>query len=281
MISLNGGASLNPKIFGIQDNASSATATMPFAQYAHNTVEISGSATTINKTYAFQRNFNGVVDLKNNIFSNKRTTSVVGHFAIGTANTTGWTSNNNNLYVSSTWLGFWNVGNCTNMTAWRTASGQDANSISVLPAFVAPTNLHLTASNLLLIDACPLLAWVTNDFDGELRGAGLVTYGADEIAPAVKMTSEITSSASMNIMPNPFISNVQIVVNVSEESRTNLSIYNILGEKINDIAEENLSAGSKTYNFEADNLPPGLYVCRLVIKSKGKTEVIVKRIIKD
>lgn len=283
MVSLNGGTALNPKMFGIQDNAYAA-ASPPWAQYYHNSVEISGEATTCNKTYAFQRNFNGIVDLQNNIFSNLRKSSPVGHYAISSANVANFFSDYNDLYVATVpqkYLGFWGVTNIVDLAAWKLATGQDVNSLSVAPSFAGINNLHLAGDNSLLVGAAPIIPGIPCDFDFDFYGPSYVTIGADEgMAPVTKLNAEVTKS-SLDVMPNPFKSSIQMVVSVTEDSKTSLSIYNMMGEKVADIAEENMTTGSKTFNYDANALPAGLYVCRMIVKSAGKTDVIVKRIIKD
>jgi len=277
MVALKGGNALNPKIFGIQDNGYSATANLPIGHYAHNSVEISGNATTCSKTFAFQRNYNSVILLANNIFSNKRSNSPVGHYAIGSANTTAWTSNNNDLFVSSSKLGAWGNSDKANLATWKLATGQDAASLSVAPVLVSATNLHLTLDNAL---PCPQLGWVLYDFDNQPR-AFVTTMGAHEINNTAGKLNPTPAGASLAVIPNPFRSDLQMIVSVSDNSKTSLSIYNMLGAKVADVAEENIPAGSQTYTFDASALPAGMYLCRMVVHCGGKTEVVVKRIVKD
>jgi hypothetical protein len=284
-VALDGGSCTNPKIFGIQDNAFFSGAPVPSARYAHNSVQITGPATTSSKTYAFQRNFNGVVDLKNNIFANKRSTSPVGHYAISSANTTGWTSNYNDLYVTSTWIGYWNTTNRTTLALWKTGTTQDLNSISVAPVFVTATDLHLNpALNPLLNNVCPALPWVTDDID--VAGCRIapvpVDFGADEINLGPRLEPETAAVGyGLNAYPNPFNSGVHLSVSVSQDSKITLSIYNMIGAKIADVAEENLTSGTFDYTFNGDGHPAGVYVCRMIVQTADKTDVVVKRLVKD
>ena len=105
--------------------------------------------------------------------------------------------------------------------------------------------------------------------------------GAHEINNTAGKLNPTPAGASLAVMPNPFRSDLQMIVSLSENSNTSLSIYNMLGAKVADVAEENIPAGSQTYNIDASALPPGMYLCRMVVNCGGKTEVVVKRVVKD
>lgn len=67
--------------------------------------------------------------------------------------------------------------NYFSMNQWNTASGKDLNSISVVPTFIAPTDLHLAnSSGILLVHPSPN---VPVDMDGEIR-LNPTTIGADQ-----------------------------------------------------------------------------------------------------
>ncbi|MFN8547356.1 MAG: FlgD immunoglobulin-like domain containing protein [Candidatus Eisenbacteria bacterium] len=147
-------------------------------------------------TFAFQSsittNTRNYID---NIFWNNRSNGAgTGkHYAIrvgGTApNPGGLTSNYNDLLADGTGgvLGLFNAVDQANLGAWRTATGQDATSLSANPQFIAPNgtastvDLHIHPTNPTPIEAAGLaIGSVTNDFDGQSR-AGLTPtdMGAD------------------------------------------------------------------------------------------------------
>lgn len=67
--------------------------------------------------------------------------------------------------------------NYFSMSQWNSASGKDLNSISVVPAFIAPTDLHLAnPTGILLVQPSPN---VLVDMDGEPR-LNPTTVGADQ-----------------------------------------------------------------------------------------------------
>jgi hypothetical protein len=66
---------------------------------------------------------------------------------------------------------------------WQAGSGQDANSISVNPVFVSPTDLHLTpAGNKDIDNKGTPVNGITTDIDNETRSTTIPDIGADEFS---------------------------------------------------------------------------------------------------
>jgi hypothetical protein len=80
----------------------------------------------------------------------------------------------------------------TTLASWQMATSQDANSLSVDPLFVSPTNLHIQASSP-MVNAGIAVPGVTTDFDNQTRDA-MPDIGADEIVPGVLELSAATYS---------------------------------------------------------------------------------------
>ncbi len=130
----------------------------------------------------------------NNIFWNARSNaSGAGkNYAVtvaGTApNPAGLTTNYNDLFASGTggFVGLFNAIDQTALSDWQTATGQDANSVSVDPQFRAPTanaagvDLHLFSTSPLTSIGLTIAA-ITNDFDNDPRPATNPDIGADEL----------------------------------------------------------------------------------------------------
>jgi hypothetical protein len=130
---------------------------------------------------------------RNNIFFNARSNGAgTGkHYAIrvaGTAaNPAGLTINHNDYFTTGTGgvLGLFNGTDITSIANWRTAVGQDVNSISADPKFINPTaaipDLHITVGVATAIESAGLpIAGLTIDFDGDTRGNIYTDMGADE-----------------------------------------------------------------------------------------------------
>lgn len=157
--------------------------------FRHNTVYLNGPQTNGNETYAFFTSGKGR-DVRNNIFANCRTnvgsSNLVKHYAIGCGSTSELTASNNLLYATGgSPLGYFNEADRATLADWQTATGQDANSLSVLPQFVAPDAAG-TAGDLHLLPGSPAigagmtLPGVTDDFDHDMRVASPPAIGADE-----------------------------------------------------------------------------------------------------
>ncbi|MBP7460063.1 MAG: phosphodiester glycosidase family protein [Candidatus Delongbacteria bacterium] len=63
--------------------------------------------------------------------------------------------------------------------------------------------------------------------------------------------------------PNPFNMNTQIKYSIPEYSRVRLSIYNFLGEKVDDLVDHPQSPGTYIYNYDASGLASGIYFYQL------------------
>lgn len=160
------------------------------------------------------------INLLNNIFSN---------FGSGRAlyigNPTGILSSDyNDLYTNGVNLGYWN-GDQTSLLEWQTASGQDANSFSVDPNFLAVDDFHIEQVD--LNKAGTPLAYVADDLDDETRSATTPDIGADEFMPITTNDAEIVSFISPNGL-EPFVDGVQEVYaelkNSGADTLVNVSI---------------------------------------------------------
>ncbi|MFZ4796252.1 MAG: T9SS type A sorting domain-containing protein [Bacteroidia bacterium] len=175
--------------------------------YYFNSVYIGGNVNSSgnSNTYAFRSDVtNNIRIIKNNIFYNGRLTNSLtgGNYAIkvsGTGtNPTGLTINNNDYYYSGSgaYMGQYN-GLINSLNAWKTAIGQDANSVNVDPLFTNVTgnaanmNMYINAGNAvtLLESGGAVIAGISTDIDGTSRpgpsgstlgGGTIPDIGADE-----------------------------------------------------------------------------------------------------
>jgi len=63
--------------------------------------------------------------------------------------------------------------------------------------------------------------------------------------------------------PNPFNPVTRIKFSIPKRTRVELSVYNILGEKVSEIINSEIEAGKYEYEFNAVNLSSGVYFYRL------------------
>lgn len=78
--------------------------------------------------------------------------------------------------------------------------------------------------------------------------------------------------------PNPFNSNTIISYNIPEHSLVTLNIYNLLGEKIRTLIQQEQVPGKYQINFDGNNLPSGIYFYELITyKTKITKKMILLR----
>jgi parallel beta-helix repeat protein len=159
----------------------------------HNSVNIAaGSATGGVAFYATSATSGtyGNVDVRNNIFAN--TNGGYAVYITSGAVTLGYitTMDYNDIFSTGTNIGYYNTAAVVNnLNTWKSTTGKDANSISVNPAFISSTDLHI--SEMALNGSCMQLPEVPDDIDSQLRN-NPTDMGADEFTPSTMVLDSIT-----------------------------------------------------------------------------------------
>ncbi len=78
-----------------------------------------------------------------------------------------------------------------------------------------------------------------------------------------------------NNYPNPFNPSTTIRFSIPEESFVTLKVFNSLGEEITTLINENIIAGNYEVEFDAADLPSGIYFFRLQAGSFVETKKMV------
>jgi len=71
--------------------------------------------------------------------------------------------------------------------------------------------------------------------------------------------------------PNPFNPSTTINYTLAKPSHVRLEIYNILGQRLTVIVDENKDAGSHSEIWHADDIPSGVYFYRIVAGNSEDT----------
>jgi hypothetical protein len=214
MISLNGGSGSNDRaMFGILDLSASPAV----SNYYFNSVNMYGTATAANSTYAFNRNSTATVTLRDNIFVDSRSGGTGFHVALANTNAaaTGWSataSNYNILFNANSanlcqWLGALAANNQT-LAQFQAAqpggSGGEANSRNSNPQFVSDTDLHINPAVGTFVESGGIaVAGINDDIDGNIRqgspgytGTGTAPdVGADEGEFTTVVTNDMQATA--------------------------------------------------------------------------------------
>jgi len=154
-----------------------------------------------------------------------------------------------------------------NWNAYRTATGQDANSLTVSPLLDAANSL---TSNSPCINAGTSLTKVTGDFNKISRPqGGKYDIGAYELIPTV--TGHKVELNRFNIFPNPVSSRLSVTTPYSDGKST-LSIYNIYGQELigRKLNENNVTV-------ELGNLKKGSYFISLTNSDFIEVQKIIKK----
>jgi PKD repeat protein len=69
--------------------------------------------------------------------------------------------------------------------------------------------------------------------------------------------------------PNPFNASTMIHYNLPEAGNVTISVFNTLGEKLNELTESNLGAGTYKYEWNASNFSSGIYIYNIVFSAHG------------
>lgn len=71
--------------------------------------------------------------------------------------------------------------------------------------------------------------------------------------------------------PNPFNPSTRITYSLPKASKVSLTIYNLLGQKVATLVNENQKAGTRSVCWDAKGLGSGIYLCRLKAGEYSKT----------
>ena len=121
------------------------------------------------------------------------------------------------------------------------------------------------------------------DSQGHIYAAGENTGIMRTASPTITATdtptpSLITSSdLHLSNFPNPFNRSTLISFELSQPSFVLLNLYDVKGQLIATLMNENKQAGTYELEFEAKNLPGGVYFCRLITEHQYQVRPIVIR----
>lgn len=142
----------------------------------------------------------GAIDLRNNILVNEGSVGTrygvyVNGLGIGSAV---FSNINHNNYTGQN-IGFLGTAHTT-LAGWQTATGQDANSLSVDPLFLLATDQHLLGASTLINAGTPITG-ITTDFDGQTRDS-TPDIGADEfvvLSETASISGRIVSQSGQGV----------------------------------------------------------------------------------
>jgi hypothetical protein len=225
----------------------------------HNSIYIGGNPTTgTSNSFAFNSTVtSNTRSFRNNIFWNARSNSgATGKNYIvrvgGTAaNPAGLTINNNVYYGTGTGsvFGLFNSVDRANLTAWRSAVGQDVDSFNEDPKYIDPTNVtvpdfHIQPVSCKNVIYTGALLGVITDFDNDARSVTAPVIGADEVS---NNSTIWTGTAWTNSAPT--ITKAALII--GNYNSTTLSSIDACSLRINSPATVTIAA-NKYVNIDTD-----------------------------
>jgi hypothetical protein len=172
----------------------------------------------------------------------------------------------------------------TNLNDWKLHDDQDLNSLDLDPSFSnnnnEPYSLSMESS---AIDIGNDFSYIfEDDIIGFPRPSGNAwDIGAYEFQflqkrPLLDFANVPLEFALEQNFPNPFNPTTTIKYSIAEEGFVNLTVFNLLGEKVATLISKNMKPGRYTVDFDANNLSTGIYVYRL---DSGKNTSVKKMIL--
>lgn len=93
-----------------------------------------------------------------------------------------------------------------------------------------------------------------------------ITTGVDEQPPTLPQTTLLAQN-----YPNPFNPSTKIVYRVGSQESVSLRVYDVLGRAVGTLINEKRDAGEHSIEWDAANLPSGVYYYRLMAGGKIET----------
>jgi len=180
----------------------------------YNTVVVSMGAAPSTTAFSVQY---GLVNVKNNIFINLSTAgSNSSRYCYYASSGTINSSDNNDLYIPTSTTSFTGYygSNKSSLSDWRTATGKDANSLSIPVTFISSPDLHVDVyTNCTLDGKGCVIAGITKDIDNDIRNTSTPDIGADEfnsIPPTITSTtpSSVCTSGSLTLQATASLGSV-------------------------------------------------------------------------
>jgi lamin tail-like protein/type IX secretion system substrate protein len=97
------------------------------------------------------------------------------------------------------------------------------------------------------------------------------TDGGFEYSDVVTITNEIVKTKLFQNHPNPFNPSTEISFLLAEAGKVNVSVYNVLGEKVAELVNQDLDEGIHKVDLNANDFASGFYFYRLETSTYAKT----------
>lgn len=191
--------------------------TSTYADIVYNSVNITGGSAGYGRAL-YQTGGSNLTILNNNLVNAGNGYA----YYIGTASAV-VASDYNDIYTPTTVFAYWGAARA-DLAALQAASGKDSNSISIDPVYISTSDLHVLSPGL-NGTALPL-AYVTTDYDGELRNISTPDIGADEFSPLPKDLSVISFTLP-SVMYAPVGNSISVSVKIRNMGSDTVTSFDV------------------------------------------------------
>ncbi len=92
---------------------------------------------------------------------------------------------------------------------------------------------------------------------------GVFTFTVETVSDLVENENSLSGFRLAQNYPNPFNPTTSIRYQITRQVDVQLAVFNVLGQKVRTLINEEQTAGEHTITFTADDLPAGIYFYRL------------------
>lgn len=104
-----------------------------------------------------------------------------------------------------------------------------------------------------------------------------IVFNENKVGSITTIEDLNTAKTDFTSNPNPLVSETKISFNVTEAGKYTLAVYDMIGNVVAELANNNFSVGNYDFNWDASNVQSGLYVCKL---TSNKSTLINKLVVK-
>ncbi|PCI96122.1 MAG: oxidase [Flavobacteriales bacterium] len=124
--------------------------------------------------------------------------------------------------------------------------------------------------------ANPTMAYMSHCHILEHEDIGMMTHWV-VVDPAVTDIEKIEEKINeFSVYPNPSDGNINLSMNINSDGDYTISLFNQSGQLIRNLVnDEYLKAGKHNYLMDLNDVPYGVYYCRLLSKNKSITKKLV------
>jgi hypothetical protein len=152
----------------------------------------------------------------------------------------------------------------TQTNTWSTLGTGSSNGVSIGGVSGNVTALAVSGNEVYVGGEFTLAGGIASTFIARWIG------GATNVEP-ISIDMPSTYLLQQNY-PNPFNPSTTILFSIPTSEFVTLKVYDLLGREIATLVNENLSAGSYSYNFDAKNLTSGVYLYKLQAGKYSETK---------